>query len=116
MQRLEQIESELKSLGSGRALSDALPELRPAAGLPGVEDQPMDLEAWSTTVTAAVLKAVWSNPLDRDLGEQLRRSSRARELRELATPIEFDAPARPRPEPETKKPPSWAWAAGRRIS
>jgi hypothetical protein len=114
MKRLEQIEEELEALGGAGALTDNLPVRRPEHA-PDIERSP-DLEAWSHTVAAAVVKAVWATPLEADADDQFRRSSRARYLRELATPIEFDPPPRPRPEPETTAPPSWAWAANRSVS
>ena len=116
MRRLEQIERELESLGEGSTL---LPVPHQEATAPDVDDRGPDYEPWSTAIVAAVVKAVWANPIEPDAEEQLRRSSRARELRELralATPIEFEPPAAKRPEPETAKPPSWAWAAARRIT
>lgn len=114
VKRLHEIEVELEMLGGAGALDlETLPERFVAGGL-AVDDPRIDLEAWSSTVVAAVTKAVWASPLQQDADERFRRSSRARELRALATPIEFEAPPPPprkRPEPETAKPPSWAWAA-----
>jgi len=117
MKRLEQIEAELDSLGDSEALSN-LPERYNHPGAVDTERAP-DLDGWSSTVVAAVLKAVWSSPLEADAHEQFKRSNRARELRALATPIDFEPappPPRPRPEPETAKPPSWAWAATKSVS
>ncbi len=108
MRRLEDIEAELESLG--HQFSDGhVADAEPITETTDV-DASADLEGWSSAVVAAVMKVVWSDPID-DGDDQVRRSSRARQLRALATPIEFDAPARPRPEPETARPPSWAWAA-----
>ena len=117
VKRLEQIEAELDSLGEQASLSNLLPERIAAPGAIDLDQAP-DLESWSSTVVTAVVKAVWSSPLDADAGEQFRRANRARELRELATPIEFEPAEKPRsrPEPETAKPPSWAWAASKSIS
>lgn len=115
MKRLEQIEVELDSLGSSDALSTALPERHRPPGAIDTE-RTVDFDVWSSTVVAAVMKAVWASPLERDADEQFRRSNRARELRELATPIDFEPPPPSRPEPETAKPPSWAWAATRPVS
>ena len=119
MKRLEQIEDELESLGSSGALSNSVPERYRSPGAVDTE-RTVDFDVWSSTVVAAVMKAVWSRPLERDADEQFRRSNRARELRALATPIDFEPPTPPttppRPEPETAKPPSWAWAATRSVS
>lgn len=115
VKRLEQIEAELDSLGERASLSSFLPA-RIAA--PDAIEGPPDLDSWSSTMVTAVVKAVWSSPLEADADEQFRRASRARELRALATPIDFEPEEkpRPRPEPETAKPPSWAWAATRSVS
>lgn len=117
MKRLEEIHAELETLGGAGALDAAqMPERHGDRGL-AVDDPEVDLEAWSSTVVAAVVKVVWASPFEQDADEQFRRASRARELRALATPIDFEAPpARKRPEPETAKPPSWAWAVKRRRS
>jgi len=112
MRRLEDIEAELESLGhqfnvGGERVDD------PASGSEFPEvNAPTDLDSWSSAVVAAVMKVVWSDPID-DGDDQVRRSSRARQLRALATPIEFESPPQPRPDPETAGPPSWAWAARR---
>lgn len=117
--RLEQIEAELESLGESDGLSAHLPERYKHPGAVDTERAP-DLEMWSSTIVAALVKAVWASPVEADADEQFRRSNRARELRALATPIDFEPspppPPRSRPEPETAKPPSWAWAATKPVS
>ena len=112
MRRLEDIEAELESLGHQFSSDDdAVRDADTVEDSTEVEAS-VDLDGWSSAVGAAVMKVVWSDPID-DGDDQVRRSSRARQLRALATPIEFEPPARPRPQPETARPPSWAWAARR---